>query len=114
MPRSSPLFCCCLAVSPQPVWLSIGRDSFAFFAVDRTHTFIVHLPSSVHSSLSTKQKKEPHQSVAAATEAAASIQILGYLLLPCASQTFTDVPAIRIRWTIILALQLSDVLDIRI
>ena len=60
-----------------------------------------------------KQKKEPHQSVVAAIEAVAIIQILGYVL-PCASQTFTDVPAIRIRWTIILALQLSDVLDIRI
>ena len=81
--------------------------------MDRTHTFIVHLPLSVHSSLSTKQKKEPHQSVAAAAEAAAIIQILGYVL-SFASQPFTDVPAIRIRWTIILALQLSDVLDIRI
>ena len=60
-----------------------------------------------------KTKERASLSVAAATEAAATIQTLGYALT-FASQPFTDVPAIRIRWTIILALQLSDVLDIRI
>ena len=59
------------------------------------------------------KEKEPLLSVVAATEAAAIIQILGYVLSSCWS-LFTDVPAICIRWTVILALQLSDVLDLRI
>ena len=59
------------------------------------------------------KEKEPLLSVVVATDAAAIIQILGYVLFSRWS-SFTDVPAICIRWTVILALQLSDVLDLRI
>ena len=63
--------------------------------------------------IATKRVKESYYLLLAATEAAC-YHTDPWLRDILTGQSDTDVPAICIRWTIILALQLSDVLDLRI